>query len=383
MPTREHEQAQEIAAAAGRLLVTGEVAEARRQYGLAADLELRAVDQVPREKRRTWGILAVSAAALLYKAHRHDEAENAIYSFLVQRDVPPSARQQLRDILEVIWDERALPPGYEYSGDEFLVTLRGGEVGSGTAPLDLVIEKNTEFRGLTTRAVEWQSRRPFRMSGPADALVAERVQARATQAVAGSYRFTVRLVAPAQEPLFADLPTVSVKGVADAVFTLIRHATSGRAESARELKRLVPDEQYRSTMLKLVRSIVPSGKRVGEVEITRITKGPEEEPVRTSVTLTKDSRGPVAEMLKATSTKEGTDEHVEIIRGTLRAVHLDKDWLIVVQDDGTAIKCEGAGASVDDILGPLVNRPVILRAHRRGFGRRLFLEDIEPDPDKG
>ena len=52
-------------------------------------------------------------------------------------------------------------------------------------------------------------------------------------------------------------------------------------------------------------------------------------------------------------------------------------------EDGTSVRCEGAGSSVDDVLGPLVNRPVIVRARRRGIARKLHLVDIEPDPDAG
>ena len=383
MPNRAHEEAQEISATAAALFAQGRVADARVQFGAAADLELQALRHVPPDKRRTWGILAVSAAALLYKARRHDEAESAIYSFLVEPGIQPEARRQLRELLEVIWDERALPPGFEYSGDEFFVTLRGGEVGSGTAPLDLVIEKNAEFRGLTTRVLEWKAQRPFRPAGPADKLVADRVQARAAQAVAGSYRFLIRLVAQAQAPLFPDLPTVDIRGVADEMFTLLGHASAGGRASAEELKRLVPDERYRSTMLKLVRNIVPTGRRVGEVEIARVTRAaPDAEPVRTSVLLTKESRAPVAEALKATST-QAPEENFETIRGTLRAVHLDQDWLVVVQEDGTSVRCEGAGSNVDDVLGPLVNRPVIVLARRRGIARKLHLIDIERDPETG
>jgi hypothetical protein len=377
----EHDRAQAISAAAADLLARGRTAEARAQFSTAADLELEAFRRVPVGKPRTRGILAVSAAALLYKARRYDEAENAIYSFLVERELTTDARTQLRELLEVIWDERALPPGFEYSGDEFFVTLRNGEVGSGTAPLGLVIEKSAEFGGLTTRVLEWKAGRPFRVSGPAEALITDRVQARAGAQLAGSYRFLIRLVAPAQVPLFPDMPSVTIQGVADSMFSLIRHAASGGHGSAQELKRLIPDEQYRTTMLKIVRNIVPTGRSVGEVEISRVTKGTADgEPLRASVSLTKDTRPILAEIIRSTSS-QATDERAQRFKGTLRAVDLDRDWLVVVKPDGTSIRCEGAGASVDEIVGPLVNRRVILHARRRGISRKLHFVDIEPDPD--
>lgn len=377
----EHDRAQALSADAAALLARGQRAEARTQFAAAADLELEAVRLVPLGKPRTRGIFAVSAAALLYKAHRFDDAENAIYRFLLERELTSDARAQLRDLLEAIWDERSLPPGFEYSGDDFWITMRKGEVGSGTAPLGLLIEKNAEISGLTTRILEFKSGRPFRAHGPADALITERVQARAGQQLPGSYRFLIRLVAPAQVPLFADLPNVTIQGVADAMFSVIRHASSGAHGAAEELKRLVPDEQYRTTMLKIVRNIVPTGKSVGEVEISRVTKtAAESEPVRASVILTKDTRPILAEVIRSTSTQRA-DERVQRFKGILRAVDLDRDWLVVVTPDGTSIKCEGAGASVDEIVGPLVNRRVILHARPRGLSSKLRFVDIEPDPD--
>jgi hypothetical protein len=67
----------------------------------------------------------------------------------------------------------------------------------------------------------------------------------------------------------------------------------------------------------------------------------------------------------------------ETIRGTLRALHLDKDWLEVATTDNPPqhLKIEEAGDVLDDVVGPMVNRLVHVSVIRRG--KRLVYQDIE------
>lgn len=62
----------------------------------------------------------------------------------------------------------------------------------------------------------------------------------------------------------------------------------------------------------------------------------------------------------------------------LRAVHLDKDWLELAVDNDH-LRVESVGEEVDDVIGPLVNKPVIVHAYVTG--RRHKFLDIEPDGD--
>ncbi len=64
------------------------------------------------------------------------------------------------------------------------------------------------------------------------------------------------------------------------------------------------------------------------------------------------------------------------MHGKLRAVHLDKDWLELVADN-ESMRVIAVGEEVDDVLGPLINRPMIVHVSV-GVGKRRFL-DIEPD----
>jgi len=69
------------------------------------------------------------------------------------------------------------------------------------------------------------------------------------------------------------------------------------------------------------------------------------------------------------------DQVQEELRGILRAVHLDKDWLEVVVE-GVSMHVVGLQDAVDDVIGPMVNRSVVVRVVRASQGRLTFL-DIE------
>jgi hypothetical protein len=68
------------------------------------------------------------------------------------------------------------------------------------------------------------------------------------------------------------------------------------------------------------------------------------------------------------------------IRGILRALHLDKDWLEVhtTGENPESIKIHDAGDVIDDLVGPMVNRPIIVDAVK-GRGGRLNFRDIQSD----
>lgn len=60
----------------------------------------------------------------------------------------------------------------------------------------------------------------------------------------------------------------------------------------------------------------------------------------------------------------------------LRAVHLDKDWLELAVDN-EHLRVDSVGEEVDDVIGPLVNKRVIVHTYVIGQKRKFL--DIEPD----
>jgi hypothetical protein len=92
--------------------------------------------------------------------------------------------------------------------------------------------------------------------------------------------------------------------------------------------------------------------------------------------LDESSRKTINEVIKQQFTKpRSTGETPGELRGILRGVHLDQDWLEVTVKD-QHIRVFGVGEAVDDVVGPLVNRAVVVAIVTQANGRMLF-RDIE------
>lgn len=108
MPNDAHNQAQELSIAAELALRAGDRPKAHRLYSEAAELEREAFALLPADKPRSRGILAVSYAALLFKATKYERAEAEIYRLLAS-DLDPAFRAPLKELLQVSWEEQARP----------------------------------------------------------------------------------------------------------------------------------------------------------------------------------------------------------------------------------------------------------------------------------
>lgn len=381
MQNPEHERAQALAAEAEMLLAKGKRREARTKYAEAAVYERKALALVDLEKYRTRGIIAVSAASLLYKAKELTEAEQLLYCFLADTTYLPPHREQFKELLESVRDEQVLPSGTVYSGQEIWISLRGGTIGSGTAPFDLALTKSAEIKNLVLRTAECVAKKPLRTKGAPSGDIQSLVQARATQPSTGSYRFAIRLVEPDQRELFTEQAgvsgkSVSAEDVSRMLFGFIKAASSNSPKALETLRALVPDPDYRRTLVRLVRNLVPSRQEgLGEVELTRVAGaekgGPE--PEREAVLLLPGVRAHLGEVLKAENPPPPEEKEAEL-RGVLRAVHLDEHWLVLVDERGEEQKCITRDDVLDDVVGPMVNRKVVVRGSwRQTAGTKRFL----------
>ncbi len=97
---------------------------------------------------------------------------------------------------------------------------------------------------------------------------------------------------------------------------------------------------------------------------------------RNPITLDASSRKVMAEVIKTDFTKPRASGETEgTLSGTLRAAHLDEDWL-EVSIDGDHKRIFGVGETVDDEIGPLMNRAVVVKILTQASGRMMFV-DIE------
>jgi hypothetical protein len=134
---------------------------------------------------------------------------------------------------------------------------------------------------------------------------------------------------------------------------------------------VVQKPEYRKIFLKLSRNLAPTGKTFSSIEFRTATGD-------TQIALTPESRSTINQALKqgrdpATSDSSGPEE--EII-GVLRAVDLEKDFLNVIVN-GQALHVIGLEDAMDDVIGPMVNKPVKVRVVRSTKGIRF--RDIEFD----
>ena len=366
-----HRQAQDLAAAAERFAAIGEKEEAQRLYSRAAESESAALNQVPPEKTRTYSALGLSTASLFYKAGNFETAEVTIFRLLGSGAVAPWASAQLRELLEVVADERLLAEelGRKYAAGSFVMSLRGGEIGSGTGPLDLILQKVTGFRSLLYRFAELVGEYPLRRRGNPPKALEGLVQARVTEPTLGSYRLEIRLTEPIQKDMF-EAERVKPEELSDTLFDFFESVNKGSRE---EVEHLIPDPGYRKALLDLTKNIAPGGKRLKEVGLYR-KRGDDIQEVY----LTPDLPHRIKESVGPERTEARQEEEREI-RGVLRALHLDENWLEITIPTGVHERCDTRHDMLDDVVGPMVNHEVVITgvARKRRGQQRVLVDDIE------
>lgn len=367
-----HARSETFASEAAIASRAGERARAESLYKEAAVEEAAALDAVPAEKHRTRGVTAVSAVALWYKGRDYPAAERLAYRCLADGQLSSFATTQLRDLLHMIWTASAAESsGIRFVPGDVLVSVKGGQVIYGGGPLDLIVQKVEGIQAVLFRTVEMLLARPFRRRGGPPIDIQSMFRPWLFQAPAGSYQFAVRMQEPEQRELWeTDRPKLEQ---VTATFFKVLRATAADAES--ELANVVPDPQYRGAFLNLSRNLAPTGRAFERLEI-RDAAAPAE-PVVSLASDTRQQINVALRGLKPPSTLSGVDEPLEI-HGTLRAVHLDQDWLEVAVTAGAIpehVRIDEAGDVLDDVIGPMVNRKVVVSAVRRGM-RNLY-RDIE------
>lgn len=376
MPSMEHQQAQELAAAAELATRQGAHEKARSLYEKAARFELSALRDLPPSKPRSLGILSVSYASLLFKAELYDQAELAIYGLLSDATIPAPFRDQLRELLQVTWEERLLlQDKMKYTGAEILVALRGGRIGMGTAPADTAVHYLNGFNLLAYRAAEYDAGLPLRKHGPPSKEIQTAFQARATQPAVGSYKFSIKLLEPAQATLFPETsPAIRPDPwrVSRIVAEVLRSVTNSDQGA---LERAVSAGDYRLALARLARNIVPAGESLSEVEIRLAGDGPLD-----AIRLIPAARRNVNETIRLLKPSAEQSSGEETITGTLRAVHLDQSWIRIVPDQGAPVRIRTNPDELDDVIGPMVNHKVIARIVRTD-SKRARLIDVELQED--
>lgn len=360
-----HRNSEACAAEAHAAVQRGDMNKAKELFTSAARFESDALENLATDKPRTLGITAVSAASLWYKGGELPTAERVAYRALAMDGIPQFAVQDLRELLQAIWNEQAqLAAGIKFIPGQVIVSVKGGEVVTGGAPLDLILSKVQTVQSLFFRTAEFLKSVPLRKKGPPSRELQEQCRPWLFQSVPGSYQFAVAIQKPAQAELFPkDGPEPAV--LTETFLAILRAAGDDPSET---LKEVVPDEEYRATFLKMTRNLAPTGKSFAQMEI----RGPGD---RKPVVLSSENRKTISETLRLPkSAADGGADDEAVLRGTLRALDLDKDWL-EVSTNGHHQRVSGVGETIDDLIGPMVNHEVTVRVRKKGRSWQFI--DIE------
>jgi hypothetical protein len=369
-----HSASEKLASNAESARQAGNCERAETLYRQAAVEEAAAFGELPGDKQRTRGITAVSAVALSYKAREYAAAERLAHKYLAEEQLPPFAVAQLRDLLQIIWTAH----GAEHAGIRFLprdilVALKGGEIIYGGGPLDLITQKIESTKAVLLRTVEMLLQLPLRKRGAPESGIESMFRPWLSQVPAGSYQFAIRVEEPRQRELWEQANKPKVEDVTATFFRVIR-ASANDPEG--ELPAVVPDKEYRNAFLNLSRSLAPTprGKSFERLEV-RDASSPND-PIASFGIETRQRLNAALQKSKPTGA-QGSGEPVTL-RGILRALHLDKDWLeIAAWETGEHIRIDKAGEVLDDVIGPMVNRQVSVTAIRHR--QKYLYRDIELD----
>lgn len=363
-----HRESERLASQAQAALGEGNHREAMNLYVRAADAENAALTALDSSKARTVGISAVSAASLYFKASAYKRAEQVAFQWLGYAALPTFAVDQLRNLLQSIWNEQIRErAGIEFAPGQVLISVKGGDVIEGGAPLDLIVEKVQTVQSLFYRTAEFLVELPHRKRGAPAKEIQESCRPWLFQTVPGSYQFAVAVQEKPFQPDYwkRDLPVA--REVADC-FLRILH--TGIEDPEGGMPKVVPDSDYRETFLKLTRNLAPNGKVCDQLEIHSADG-------TRAVRLDPEVRRKVGKIIRNRDADvEQPAGQQQSMSGVLRAVHLDRDWLEVAAD-GEHFHVTKVGEQVDDVIGAMINKPVIVHVLRTGDTLRFL--DIEPD----
>ena len=144
-----HKKSETLASQAQAACRDGNYQQASDLYARAANAERLALNELDVSKARTLGISAVSAVSLYYKAADFSRAEQIAIQWLACDSLPPFAADHLRTLLQTIWSERVRDKSdAHFAPGQVLVSVKGGEIIEGGAPLDLIIDKVQTVQSL-------------------------------------------------------------------------------------------------------------------------------------------------------------------------------------------------------------------------------------------
>ena len=365
----EHRQSEGLASLAEVAAHEGDSYRAREFYVGAAAAEERALWLVEPDKARTYGIIAVSAASLLYKSGQYEETLALAYRCLGTECLPSFAWQQLDEVVGMAKAQLSIA---RWATTSVIVSLKEGDELIDAAPIDLVLSRFKHLESFLYRTAEFLHDVPYRRSGRPSQDIRDAYQPWLFQVHSPGCQFGVSVGGvPDGSDTGCDREsrTRVLHRLHDIMFACAESPVAGLAGE-------IPDPEYRGAFLRLARDLAPSRGSYDCLDI-RFPHHPN------PVVLSYDAREVITDALK----DEGAGQGVVALReaaeefpvtGRLRAVDLEHDWIELSSQSGR-VRVKGIGREVDDTIGPMVNRMVSVHAVRTG-GELQFRRIAEVEP---
>ncbi len=340
--------------------------KAKRAYREAASAEMAALENIDRTKARTLGITVVSAAALYFKAREFSEAEKLARWWIDQGVLPRFADGKLKSLLWAIRTSRAAAPsepvdvaGPEQALDLVWFSLDGGAAGGEGPPLGTVAGKMGTVEKIWYLTAEYGERIPFGESSLRRSC-RKRHRPSLVQVARGSFQFAVASEAEVrlggsdvsgsreESPINQSIPNVAS--------LLVKILGSGVSVPDRGFEEAVQSPDYRNEYLRLTAQLAPDGKQYDMLTIQSANG----QPIQMDTTKGRQIR----KLWKESCNRE--EEGPRQLRGTLRAVDLDKHWLELT-DDRQRWRVTGyAGDASENWIGSLLNHRVVVDVNVAG-----------------
>lgn len=336
--------------------------QARRAYRQAAGAEVAALEDIDRTKARTLGITVVSAAALYFKAGELSEAEKLAHRWIDQGILPGFADEKLKSLLWTIRTSRATGPSesddaasVEQASDLVWFSLDGGAVGAGSAPLGTVATKMATVEKMWYLTAEYGEGIPYGESKRRSSC-RKRHRPSLVQVARGSLQFAVASEVDAR---FEGPPTS--QPMPDVAGQLVEILKSGISAPDRGFEEAVHDSDYRNEYLRLTAQLAPDGKQFDMLTIQSANG----QPIRLDTAKGRQIRS----LWRASCTR---DEGPRQLRGTLRALDLDKHWLELAEGRQRWRVIGYADDASEKWIGSLLNQRVVVDVNVAAGGKAEF-----------
>ena len=367
---------------AEKLLEDGDQEGSSAKYLKAAKQQKAFVDSLAPSKVRTRSVYGLSAATLYYRGNDLDAAARLAHLVLSEAEVEAKSAAGLERLLSRIKNDRLLrDKGHLKVGVPVSCFLRGEDIGEGIAPANLVDRATTSVISTFRRMAAWKSKLPFTVRlQPA---VAENYQVYQTEAMLGSYAVDFYITGAKQLPFDfdgAEFSSVQPDEVVRSTMDFIRLAISGEDVSSEALN-LPPNEEYRTTLLRLVRNMIPDGKGVSELEL-RLG----DQSYETAVTLRPNLKPYLARLInpgRAEITSSPQREEIEDRVGILRAVDLDTRKVKLDSPTDPKFIFTVPRDISEEVLTPMLNQQVRVKRYRPPNNRNWIVQDLDLADESG